>query len=234
MGPPLLSAPRVSGLLNAPDSTHIRGQSKPARSRGSQQKEFSDGRASLSILLWMQVGWAGCAGATWGRAVGRGGDASGGPGCPRNLLQSSQHAQACRVGVQRPKWSCQPAAEEDLEETGGQPLGGTDSPSRGAAPPPPRKHTGCQALHESPWPLTYINPISHRRTHRLVEHTQAHPDKEGPHRGLACARCPFPGCLEQCGDPRRSMDTWSALPSKYCQPPTPPANNHSCPIPWAH
>ena len=149
VGPPLLSAPRVSGLLNAPDSTHIRGQSKPARSRGSQQKEFSDGRASLSVLLWMQVGWAGCAGATWGRAVGRGGDASGGPGCPRNLLRSSQHAQACRVGVQRPKWSCQPAAEEDLEETGGQPLGGTDSPSRGAAPPPPPPASSTQAAKPS-------------------------------------------------------------------------------------
>lgn len=36
----------------------------------------------MSVLLWMQVGWAGCAGATWGRAAGRGGDASGGQAAP--------------------------------------------------------------------------------------------------------------------------------------------------------
>lgn len=122
-----------------------------------------------------------------GQASGKGWRRLWGPGWQRNLLQNSQGAQASHAGVQRRKQSCEPAAGDgDLDEGTGEP----------PPPPPPSRHTPPQT-HVLPGPplvtlvLTYINPISHT-AQTGWEHTQAHPDKEGPQRGLFCPSCLFP------------------------------------------
>lgn len=141
-----LSEPLVSGLLNGRDNTHVRGPSKPARSRGLHQKEFSDRkRGSRRVLLWKAVGRAGFAGATWVRPVGRDGGASGGQAgrgiCCRTLRVHRPPTQGFR-GANK--------AANQRQETG--------TSTRGPGSPPP---TAPQQAHPSPNTRAAGPSISH-------------------------------------------------------------------------
>lgn len=136
----------------------------------------------------------GFAGATWVRPVGRDGGACGGQAgggiCCRTL---SAHRPATQ-GFRGPNKAANQRQETGTSRRGpGSPL---LPPRYSDAPPPPGRHTPSQT-HVLPGPplvtlvLTYINPISHT-AQTGWEHTQAHPDKEGPQRGLFCPSCLFP------------------------------------------
>lgn len=87
--------------------------------------------------------------------------------------------------------------------------------------------------------LTYINPISHTRTNSPAEHTQAHPDKGGPQKGLVHPRTVWaPQSLN--GHRSASPRAASSHQNPYQPGTLAPPGNHGPPVPnlsrtlWAH